>query len=255
MLLIVGVATTAAIFILHRDNLKLRAEAADLRHQNEAAVRLREENRHARELLARSESSEGDAKQALRVELIRLRAEAAELEQKAHAAVAGNPADARVSTENRDPEKGSARLEDFKNVGRSTPNAALQTLVWAALKGDARTLVTALSITGSARGKAEALLSSLPEAARAKYPTPESLAMLVVTDEILGYETAVQMTGTTLTDAQHAIVRVRLAESGKEEKVPVELGADGWKIVVPEKMIDKLKRRISPAPAQPLPKK
>jgi hypothetical protein len=253
-LLILAVATGAAIFLLRRDNVRLRAQADALRHKNAAVVQLNEENQRTRELLARAETNEADAKEALHGELLRTQAEVRDLEAQARAALAQQAAAAATLAMNHNPEAGLARLEDFQNVGRATPAAAVQTLVWAALKGDEPALIAALSVTGVVREKIEALLASLPAAARMKYPTPESLAALVVTGTVLDAEAA-QVLDTTYLDAQHAIVNVRGAGSEKAQPVPMELGPGGWAVMVPPKMIDKLAKQLSPPPAAPSPSK
>ena len=217
-------------------------------------VRLAEENRHLRELVTRAKSDERDAAQALHGELVRARTEVAELEGKARAAAAQKLADAAALAANHDPEKGLARLEDFRDVGRGTPAAALQTAVWAALTGDERALAAALSVTGGARDAAEEVLAHFPAEARAKYPTVESLAALVVAGEILKADAA-QLTGTVMTDAAHATVSVRLVDPDDEETVPMALGPDGWQVVVPKKLITALMLRLHPPPAAPLPPK
>jgi len=130
----------------------------------------------------------------------------------------------------------------------------VQTLVWAALQADEPTLVASLALADNARDEALQLLVHLPESTRAKYPAPENLAALVVTDQIL-WADALQIVGDTPVDPQHVIVNVRLAVTDGEEKIPTELGIDGWKVTVPKKLILGLEQRLNPPAPPPAPQK
>jgi len=50
-------------------------------------------------------------------------------------------------------------------------------------------------------------------------------------------------------------VNVRLAGTDGEEKVPTELGADGWKVTVPKKLILVLEQRLNLRAPPPAPTK
>lgn len=257
LLIYVGVAT-AAFFLLRKENRDLDGRVDELRQRNEAVVRWREENRRTREqLLRRTETEAQDAAQsaaqARHAELVKLRDEVAALEARARAASDQKAAITEVLETNRDPEKGMTRGEYFQNVGRATPSAALQTLVWAALNGDDATLAATLSVTSADRSDAEELLARLSVDERAKYPTAESLVAIMMTGEIVKVAAA-QVLGYEMTDAQHAIVSIRTSESDKDETLPMELGAGGWQVVVPAKAIKALKKRMNQLPAEPAPK-
>ena len=252
-LLTLGVAG-AEILYLHRDTAKLSARATALRGRNAAVTRLAQENQRTRELVTRAETDATDAAQAFHQDVVQLREEVRALEEKARAAATQRAAAAAAIAMNRDPARALTRLENFQNVGRGTPEAAIQTLMWAALKGDEPTLVASLALSDDAREKALQVLAHLPESARAKYPAPENLAALVVTDQILRAD-AVQIVSATPVDAQHAIVNVRLAGTDGEEKIPTELGVDGWKVTIPKKLISALYQRLNPPAPAPAPKK
>jgi hypothetical protein len=186
----------------------------------------------------RRETSEGER------ETERARREVAERERQAQISHDEKLARAGANEENRDPEKGFARLEYFQNSGRATVSAAFQTVVWAALKGEDTMLVAGLTVTDAARTKAAELRERLPEEMRIKYPAPESLAAIVVTNEILKTP-AVQVMGYTLVDPQHATLTVRqLSAAGQEMKMPMELGPGGWRLVVSDKVIETLNERM-----------
>jgi hypothetical protein len=68
------------------------------------------------------------------------------------------------------------------------------------------------------------------------------LAALAVTAEMLKGG-ALELAGETFTDPTHAVVRVRTGT--REAKLPMYLGAGGWRLVVPEQAIDGIARRLA----------
>jgi hypothetical protein len=229
----------------HRANLE--KERAGLHRQHRTIESVREENKRLRAVAAQSERSDVNSADARQRELERLRREVTGLEQRALAqsrrVTASNAAETNALATNRDPEQGMTRLEHFRNVGRDTPRAAFQTLVWAAMKGDEQALAGALTMPDSARQKADALLARLPDGARKKYPNAESLAAIAVAGEMLKGG-ALELSGHTLTDVTHAIVQIRTPGGAKEAKLPMQLGPGGGQFVVPERAIDAIARRL-----------
>lgn len=263
--LTIGVAVVAGAGIfglmrLHQKTIRLEADLARLKHstaaQSENSERdtLREENRRLAVLLAQTRRGEGKSPDAIHAELEQARSELAVLERRAQESAANAAQRAATAVENRDPERGMARLEYFQNVGRATPVTALQTIVWAALHGDNATLVDALALTDLARQKAAELLASLPVEARRKYPTAESLAALVVAGEIVD-TAAVKVVGVRFADSRHATIdALRLQAADRALSVRMELGADGWRMEVSDRIMDTLKERMGDTNS-PLPKR
>jgi uncharacterized protein HemX len=240
----------AGIVVLKKQNAGLRERLAGLSSQNRQVNALREENERLRDLATRVRKDETDAARVVSIELQQAKGELASLEKRAKDLREQHLVRVATEANNRDPERGMTRLEFFQNVGRSTPAAALQTLVWAALKGDDAALASSLSVTGTAREKAEALLARLPENQRMKFHSPESLAALAIVGDILKTE-ALEVKGVTMTDATHATLALRRPDSAKEAKIPMLLGAEGWRVVVPERAVDGLVRRLGEAGAEP----
>jgi hypothetical protein len=235
---------------LRQNTARLQRQAAELRQRSHAREELREENRRLQSLSAHVARNDADSVRAIHADLIQARRELAELEQRAREVRAKAAERSAAMDANRDPEKALTRLEHFQNLGRGTPGMAVQTLVWAAIKGEDAVLVDALAVTGAEREKAEAFLARLPEASRVKYPTPESLAALAVMGEILRGG-ALQIVGHTMVDPLHATVRVRTSDEGKEAKLPMRLGPGGWQMVVPEGAITAIERQMSELPSKP----
>lgn len=224
------------------DNSHLRQQLARLHGQRQQAERMRNENRQLAEIVARAQVDTADGAQAIHADLLRARTEVEELERKARAMFAQMRATSAQDAENlainRDPEKGLMRLEHFQNKGAATPAAAFQTFVWAAMKGEDATLAGMITMDSAAREKGMAVVAALPEETQAKYPTPEKLAALFFAAALTGQPSA-QILEVSQSDSQHAIVQVR-GLTGKVQKVPMQLGAQGWQIIVPVGMTERL---------------
>lgn len=235
---------------LHQRTGRLRAQAEELRRNPAKPVpaREREEMQRLTALVAQIKKGDAAANDAVRAELATARREVAELEAAAQRAFAA-AAQAGPAKENRDPATAFARLEYFQNVGRVAPTDVVQTAVWAALKGDEVALRSCVSLSDDARRIAMAWLVELPEAARARYPTPENLAALAMTNEILK-SAAAQIKDFTTVGPDRGFVTVFRIESGQQpQKVPVVREADGWRISVPPQILEALRRQVKNAPA------
>jgi hypothetical protein len=246
------------IFVVREDNDRLRRRLAEQRQQDTQVARLREENRGTKELIARFEAGEAEGARALRAELARAREEVARLEK--GAVVADEQKRAQLAREaqelvgNRDPERGVTRLEHFRSVGQATPTAAVQTLVWAGLKGDEATLGQLVELTPEARARAEAIIARLPESERASW-TPEKISGLFVTALVVDVP-ALRILETKLDAAgQRAKVTLQFPEHAKHttQAVPMSRGPEGWRLVIDERQIEKVRQRIDhtdPVPAK-----
>jgi hypothetical protein len=238
-LLVVLLSAGALVAVMLRlDNARLRRNLAVSERNKQQATQLREDNERARALLAQTETTGSDAARAVQRDVERWRGEVAALEkaaiQNAQAQQAGARGDASSLEQNRDPEAGLTRLENFHDAGQATPGAAFQTFVWAALKGDETKQADMISFADTSRATAEAILAALPEPDRLKFPTPEKLAALFFADAFTQMQAA-HVTGVTLTDAQHAMVVVR-GLTPREQKIPMQLGPNGWQIAISESM-------------------
>ena len=137
-------------------------------------------------------------------------------------------------------------VAEWKNGGRATVPAAVETLLWAAQGGDVEVLTGALQLDAAARAKAEALIAGLPEASRAQFGTPEKLVALFLAKDAAGV-TGMQILGQRDISAEVVGVRVRFAnEEGKtkEEGLGFARTTDGLKMIVPEKIVDKYAQQL-----------
>lgn len=239
----------AGLTLLHLENRRLQRRVASDAQSARNVARLREDNARLERVLAEHNRSSDSARSRVRREIEQLRAEIALHEQKAgqqHAARAAAIArDATAIETNRDPRLGLARLEYFQNRGRATPSAALETLVWAALKGDEATLADLTTLNSATRAKAEAFIAQLPAEDRAHW-TPEKLGQLWFSG-LFTELSAVQIVGETTVAADEAIVRLRLANRSDEEKLSIRRTPRGWKVLAPGAAVDHLERKLRPA--------
>lgn len=234
-----------AIVQIEVDKSKLRRQIASLSPNEASLAHLRTENARNQTLIAQFKTSSDAGAMAIHADLVAARAEVASLEAKA----AGLRAD--VSSipsidANRDPTKAMTRPEFLSDVGRATPEAAFQTLIWAAMKGRDPEMAACLSLDSAARAKAESLLASLSADARAKYETPEQLVGLVFSHGLLE-STVLRFVTSSADDGDHVTLAVRVRANGRENemKIPMARSADGWSMAIAEKQIDVIRRGLT----------
>ena len=260
VLIVLGVGASGAVpAFLHLSNAQMRQRIAARQQRNQTATRLRADNAELKDTLARAGSGESAAMGAIHADVMRARVEIAEWEKRA--VERNQQLTAKASAEsvaldiNRDPRTGLTRLEHFQNLGQATPVAAFQTLAWAALKGDDKTLAQMSTVSAPARAKAQELIAGLPESARGQW-SPEKLAAMFFTGA-LGEVTAAQLLTESAQDPQHVALSVRLNSGGKDATIPllVQLGANGWQVVFDEKMLGAVQKKIAHAEVPPPDKK
>jgi hypothetical protein len=140
---------------------------------------------------------------------------------------------------------------EWKNVGNATPQATLETVLWAAAGGDIDTFAANLMLmNGNTRRAAQALLDSLPADARDRYRTPELLlAALTVPDVPIG---GIEIREWGEVDPENSFTSVTALFSGPDGKMKqknlIFLRVDDrWKLVVTEGVIAKYAKQIKAA--------
>jgi hypothetical protein len=129
----------------------------------------------------------------------------------------------------------------WKNRGRASPEAAMETMLWAASGGDLDALEETLSINDETRAKAEAMLTALPEGARTQYSTPDDLLAVVIAGNV-PLDSA-QLVARQQNDADHVTEYLRLKNAdGITRQVYLSLhrGPDGWRLVVPGNVVEQI---------------
>jgi hypothetical protein len=249
ILLVAGLAVE--IVQIEVDKSKLRRQIAPLSQNAKSLARLRAESARNQALLDRFKASKEEGAKAIHADMVAARAELAALETKA----AGSRADALATPSieaNRDPTKAMTRPEFLADAGRATPEAAFQTLIWAAMKGREPEMAACVSLDAAARAKAESVLATLSAEARTKFGTPEQLVGLFFSHGLLE-STALQFVPSSVNDGDHVTLAVRVRANGRENetKIPMVRSADGWSMAVTEKQIDVIRRGLTAETATP----
>lgn len=134
----------------------------------------------------------------------------------------------------------------LKNAGKATPEASTETTLWAAVGGDVDTLAGTLAFTPSARAKADEWFAGLTDATRQKYGSPEKVIALMIAKDAETV-TGMQVLGRQEISPDNVGVRLRVAGSDgrtKDDTFLMHRSADGWKLVLPDKAVEKFARQL-----------
>lgn len=226
VLAVVTLGVAGTLTLQAQRSRQLRAEIALLRNEAASLRTLQGENQRLR--AAQPSASEWAEWRTQDAERVRCESEIAQLRARLAAKTATSSAGA---PEFRPSEPVQANA--WNNVGRSSPEAVLETALWAAAGGEVDTLADTLLLETDARTRAEALLASLPPAVRATYGTPERLVALLTAREVpLG---SMQFIARMERGAD-VLLRVRLQQpdGSAVTKSLVARGTPGnWRLVVP----------------------
>ena len=233
-------AGAAGLFWQHHTNRRLQAEVTSLSQLREEDARLRADNNRLQQRAAESDARRGNV--------------AASRETGPDRPKVG----AQAATNRASLATGLAPVESLGNAGRASARGAFATQLWAARTGDVELETAALLLEPEGRAKLEALLATLPDDVRAQFGRPEKLMALALAGsphpvggmQVLG-ETLQGPDDTTLqTEWQHADDAIV-----HHSTVHMHQTADGWKLVVPEILVDRaaayLTRRAPAAPPPP----
>jgi hypothetical protein len=159
--------------------------------------------------------------------------------------------DGGMAVSNADLEEGIVRIHSLANVGCATPRAAMESLLWAIVQGTKDDIAKMLVLSQSQKVQLNAVLASLPEAARAEYSEPEHLIALDAAYQgtIFPSDGVIQIVSETTKDASDVSIRFTIrGDYGAQPELPkdnlseLELvnGPSGWKAVVPNYVVTKL---------------
>jgi hypothetical protein len=236
----------STLTMLHLDTARLRRQLEGRRAVLDHVAPLQNENTQLQALVDASQRDATAAAEFGRQQLSQLRTEIAKLEQQAVTAAAERTAqsarDAEALDRNRDPRQGLVRLANFEDHGRATPSAAMQTAIWAAMKGDADQLAPLCYLRAETRKQAEALIARLPETTRAQW-TPEKLGALWMTGAMTEIP-ALQIVSEAQTDVDDAVIAIRGPRVDQKETVKLRLTRDGWALILPGDTISMLEKKM-----------
>jgi hypothetical protein len=248
-------AAGAAIWVQHMDNAALRGEIAllreEMRDSTSATVR-----RVTRALPAAQSSSPGSSASdqamigasdfaKLREEIAGLKKntqQVVEFVQMAQAASAmKDMSNAAAST----PEK-IIPANELKNLGKATPEAAVQTTIWAATGGDVDTLANGMTFTPAGRVKADAWFATLSDSTRQQYGSPEKVIALLVSKDAAGLA-GMQVLGQKEISANDVGLRVRFATNDgqtKDDNMVMHRVNDGWRLLLNDTVVQKFANKL-----------
>lgn len=139
-----------------------------------------------------------------------------------------------------------AQAAAWKNCGRATPEAALETMLWASAGGELGELKGVLEFDDASRIHAAAMLANLPEIDRRQYTAPEDLLALVVAGNV-PLDSA-QIVARQHVSDNEVLAYVRLKDpAGVTRQVCLTLhrAPDGWKLRVPGATVEALTEAAS----------
>lgn len=139
----------------------------------------------------------------------------------------------------------------WRNQGQSTPEAAVETMLWAAAGGDLSALKSTLALAPDTQSKAADLLASLPPAASQSYASPEDLMALLVAGNV-PLDSA-QMVAKQINHDGQVIEYLRLKNSeGRTRPIFLTLQkvSDSWRLTVPVSALDQVAQGKSDSSAQ-----
>lgn len=139
---------------------------------------------------------------------------------------------------------------DWKNVGNATPQAALQTLLWAGAGGNVAALASSLRLeTPQARAAAEALLAALPATERDKYGSPEQLMAELTVPDIPIASVKIRSWDKVSADGDQVMVQLELFKTADPKLATLRFARenDQWRLIVPQEVVNHYANRLHPA--------
>jgi hypothetical protein len=243
-------AASVAIWVQHEDNAALRTEVSLLRDELRDSVVTRRVTNALPVAAGGSQPSADGAISAgdfakLREEIAGLKKntqQVVEFVQMAQAAVAMK--DMSNATGGA-PEKVTSASE-LKNLGKATPDTAVQTTIWAAIGGEVDVVANGITFTPAGRAKADAWFASLSDITRQQYGSPENVIALLVSRDAAGLA-GMQVLGQKEISPNDVGVRVRFATNDgqtKDDNMIMHRTTDGWRLLLNDTVVQKFANKL-----------
>lgn len=215
-----AIAVSIAVAQIHGRALQQSAALEAARRQFLDLQRLQNENR----LLISAQLSTEERKQleARHAEAEILRARLAELQSKTSAAAT-----------DADPNELSA--EEWVFSGRDTPRAAIESVLWAASRGEVDQLANLLGFPPDVRAQADAMFSKLPTASQKEYGSPERVVATLLAGSFPKDASGINVYSDKQWD-QDASISMSVEHSEGQPRTNVFIfhhASDGWRLMVP----------------------
>lgn len=248
---VVAVAGGAALFIQQQSIAELRGEVALLRDESAQAAKLQAralseaKAEAARQSIVVTEETPA-ARGAGKSELEKLREDVNGLKKSAQEfgkviqAAQAKMVDASIPTK-------LVPVAEWKNGGRETPAAAVETVLWAATGGDVDLLSQGIVLSPSARAKADAWFAQLAESTKAQYGSPEKLISLMIAKDAAAVA-GMQVLGQKELTADDVAMRVRFgAEDGKtkDDTFVLHRTNNAWALLLTDPVVEKFAKQLA----------
>jgi len=247
LIVVVAGAGGAAIFLQQQSIARLRGEMALLHAENVQLAKQQQAVGVAKAREAAMPVAEGaGAQKADAGEIAKLRGEVDSLKKstleigKVIQAAQVKAAEAAIPTK-------LLPVAEWKNGGRATAEAAIETVLWAATGGDVDVLSQGLAFTPTARAKADEWFAQLSDATKAQYGSPEKLIALMIAKDAAAVS-GMQILGQKEVTPDDVGMRVRIgAENGKtkDDTFFFHRAPDGWRLLLPDQVVEKFAKQLA----------
>lgn len=204
------------------------------------------------------------------VELVNLRAENRKLEsgrlseadqeqlESSHAALAALrerlAALQRKISEQGEGEPPSLPAKDWAYAGRATPKATIESVLWAASRGDVESLAGLLGFAPELRPRAEALFAQLPPASQQEYGTPEKVVATLLAGSFPKDPQAAQILVDHQFGDRDAAIAMTVSHSdgrSRTNQFQFHKASDGWKLLIPANIMEDYAKTLQGEQEQP----
>lgn len=122
-------------------------------------------------------------------------------------------------------------IETPKNAGRATPQAALETFLWAMHANDMKGMADAIAFAPQAIAINQKIFSTLSPEARATFGSAEVMIAAVMSFPNRTAAPRLTITDTPIQNADQAKLSYRLGDNARERTQVFQNTSDGWKIL------------------------
>ncbi len=160
----------------------------------------------------------------------------------------------RTALEGGDEKPRARQAKDWAFAGSRTPNATLESVLWAASRGDTERLSDLLAFAPELRTQADGLFSKLPRAAQEDYGTPEKVIATLVAGSFPKDAQASQVFGDLQYGEQDASITMSVTHADGESRINLfrlHNSGDGWKLLVPANVMMDLEQSLLGDQQQP----
>lgn len=142
----------------------------------------------------------------------------------------------------------------WKNQGRAFPGAAFETVLWAIESGDVEALEAAITLEHGAQEAASILFADLDAESQAEFRSAAHLVAAIMAAKSRADLNGAQVLGETTEADGASVLRLRITGAHMQPRaitLRFQPGADGWRLVVPAKIITGYRNLLFGPPIDP----